>query len=109
MHVRQFLTRAALGGLIVAALAPAVLAEGGATGSPAPGARARSLCDPARQLRLAEVKPGMTGHGLSVFQGTKIERFEVEVVSILKNLNPRYDVVLIRCKGANLEHTGSIA
>src|SRR5947207_9352371 len=65
--------------------------------------------DPARHMRVAEVRPGMKGYGLSVFQGTKIERFEVEVLSVLKNFNPKYDVVLIRCQGANLEHSGPIA
>jgi hypothetical protein len=59
-------------------------------------------------MRVSEVKPGMTGYGLSVFKGTKIERFDVEVISVLKNFNPKYDVVLIRCKGQNLEHTGSV-
>src|SRR5213595_3182116 len=72
-------------------------------------ANAASLFDPARHMRVAEVKPGMTGYGLSVFKGTKIERFDVEVVSVLKNFNPKYDVVLIRCKGQNLEHTGAVA
>lgn len=67
-----------------------------------------SLFDPARHMRVAEVKPGMKGHGLSVFAGTKIERFEVEVISVLKNFNPKYDVILVRCSGANLEHTGAI-
>ncbi|MEO5739815.1 MAG: hypothetical protein ABIS29_04380, partial [Vicinamibacterales bacterium] len=51
---------------------------------------------------------GMKGYGLSVFKGTKIERFEVEVLSILVNFNPKHDVLLVRCSGANLEHTGSI-
>ena len=52
---------------------------------------------------------GDEGLRLSVFKGTKIERFDVEVLSVLKNFNPKYDVVLITCKGANLEHTGAIA
>ncbi len=68
-----------------------------------------SLFDPARHMHVSEVKAGMKGYGLSVFSGTKIERFDVEVLSILKNFNPKFDVVLITCKGANLEHTGSIA
>src|SRR5438105_974460 len=33
-----------------------------------------TLFDPARHMRVSEVKPGMTGYGLSVFKGTKIER-----------------------------------
>jgi hypothetical protein len=65
--------------------------------------------DPGRHMRVSEVKIGMKGYGLSVFKGTKIERFDVEVLSVLKHFNPKYDVVLVKCKGANLEHTGSIA
>jgi len=68
-----------------------------------------TLFDPARHMRVADVKPGMKGYGLSVFKGTKIERFDVEVVSVLVNFTPKHDVILVRCAGANLEHTGSIA
>src|SRR5437764_341094 len=65
--------------------------------------------DPQRHMLVSEVRQGMKGYGLSVFRGTKIERFDVEVLSILRNFNPRHDVILVSCKGANLEHTGSIA
>ncbi|MBV8780628.1 MAG: hypothetical protein JO353_04460 [Phycisphaerae bacterium] len=68
-----------------------------------------SLFDPAKYMRVSEVRPGMKGYGISVFKGTKLERFDVEVVSVLKNFNPKDDVVLIRCWGADLEHTGAIA
>lgn len=67
------------------------------------------LFDPARHMRVSEVRPGMKGYGLSVFKGTKIERFDVEVMSVLHDFNPKYDVILVSLKGANLEHTGSIA
>jgi hypothetical protein len=60
-------------------------------------------------MRVTEVKRGMKGYGLSVFQGTRIDRFDVEVIDVLHNFNPKSDVVLIRCAGANLEHTGPIA
>jgi hypothetical protein len=78
----------------------------------APGVRAaekESAFDPVRHMHVSEVKPGMKGYGLSVFSGTDIERFEVEVISVLKNFNPKNDIVLIRCHGQNLEHTGSVA
>jgi hypothetical protein len=68
-----------------------------------------SLFDPARHMRVSEVRPGMKGYGLSVFLGTKIERFDVEVISILKNFNPKTDVVLIKFGGDNLEHNLAIA
>src|SRR4051794_18069042 len=80
----------------------------------APSARADvpatrpSLFDPARHMRVSEVKPGMKGFGLTVFAGIKIDRFDVEVLSVLRNFNPQYDVVLIRCNDARLEHTGAV-
>src|SRR5688572_23457683 len=60
-------------------------------------------------MSVDEVRPGMRGYGLSVFKGTAIERFDVEVLSVLENFSPKDDVILVRCSGANLEHTGSIA
>jgi hypothetical protein len=60
-------------------------------------------------MHVSEVRPGMKGYGLSVFFGTKIERFEVEVISVLKNFNPKTDVVLIKFSGDNLEHNLAIA
>ena len=70
-------------------------------------ARAGEL--PAKYLRASEIKRGMTGYGLSVFQGTKIERFEVEVIGLLHNAMPKQDIVLCRMAGAGLEKTGIIA
>ncbi len=61
-------------------------------------------------MRVSEVKPGMTGYGLSVFTGTKLEKFEVSVVSVLKNqMGPNQDIVLIKCSGQGLEHSGAVA
>jgi hypothetical protein len=93
--------------LVVVALTP--LGAAAEKGARVGGGQSASLFDPARHMRVAEVKPGMRGYGLSVFSGTKIERFEVEVVSVLRNFNPKYDVVLIKCRGANLELTGAVA
>src|SRR3954454_7105039 len=58
-------------------------------------------------MRVAEVRPGMTSYGLTVFRDDKIERFDVEVVSVLHNFNPKGDVILIRAKGDYIEHTGA--
>lgn len=70
---------------------------------------AESLFDPARHMHTDEVKPGMKGYGLSVFRGTKIERFEVEVISVMRNqAGPDHNIVLIRCSGQGLEHSGAI-
>src|SRR5690606_16382209 len=70
---------------------------------------APSAFDPDRHMRVSEVRIGMRGYGLTVFKGTKIERFDVEVVGVLHNFNPKRDVILIRCDNEYLKHTGPIA
>lgn len=68
------------------------------------------LFDPSRHMRTSEVRPGMKGYGLSVFRGTVPEKFDVEVISVLRNqMGSKQDVILIRCSGQNLEHSGAIA
>jgi hypothetical protein len=68
-----------------------------------------SALKPDEILPLDKVEPGMKGYGLSVFRGTAIERFNVEVVSVLKNFSAKQDVILVRMSGQNLEHSGIVA
>ena len=55
------------------------------------------LFDPARHIGTNEIKPGMAGYGLTVFSGTKPERFTVKVVSVIHNHEPGRDAIIIRC------------
>jgi hypothetical protein len=70
---------------------------------------AGGLFDPAQHMRVADVTAGMKGYGLTVFSGHTIERFELNVIGVQKNFNPKEDVVLIRCLGERLEHSGVVA
>lgn len=60
-------------------------------------------------MPLSEIKPGMTGYGKSIFKGTKIEKFNVEVIDVLKNTHPGQDLILVKVSGQNLEFSGVIA
>jgi hypothetical protein len=52
----------------------------------------------------------MRGVAYTVFQGTKPEAMEVEVLGILKNANgPKGDVILVRLGGAKAEYNGVVA
>jgi hypothetical protein len=55
------------------------------------------------------LRSGMKGYGLSVFKGERIERFEVEVLGVLKNFAPKGDVILARLSGAGVDRAGVIA
>ncbi|HEX8029293.1 MAG TPA: SpoIVB peptidase S55 domain-containing protein [Vicinamibacterales bacterium] len=82
--------------LVAAALALGVLVA-------APGAQTP-------YLSLDEVKPGMIGVGRTVFSGTKLEDFKVEVLGIMRNvLAPKRNLILARLEGGPLAKTGVIA
>lgn len=56
-----------------------------------------------------DVRPGMKGIGKTVFEGTKIEDFSVEIIGVMKKVNPHSDVILARVSGGPLEKTGVIS
>ncbi len=57
-----------------------------------------------------QVKPGMKGYGMSVFQGTKPERFEVEVLGTLVGFqNPKQCIIIARLSGPLVERTSVFA
>ncbi|MEO0071733.1 MAG: SpoIVB peptidase S55 domain-containing protein, partial [candidate division WOR-3 bacterium] len=60
-------------------------------------------------LPVDSIRPGMKGIGRSVFSGTKVEEFEVEVLDVMRNVSPHRDIILCRLSGAGLEKTGVIA
>ncbi|MBP1769248.1 MAG: hypothetical protein H6P97_128, partial [Candidatus Aminicenantes bacterium] len=59
-------------------------------------------------MPLSQVKPGMKGRGKSVFQGKSIEDFEVEILGVLENNQPKRNIILARLKGRGLESTGIV-
>ena len=55
-----------------------------------------------------QIKAGMKGKGRSVFEGDRIEEFDVEIIGVLKNYQPKRDLIMARLRGRNLETTGVI-
>jgi hypothetical protein len=52
----------------------------------------------------------MTGTGRTVFEGTRIDEFSVEILGVLENaLGPKHSVILARLAGGPLAKTGVIA
>jgi hypothetical protein len=61
-------------------------------------------------MPLEQVRPGMKGYGMSVFQGSKPERFEVEVLGTLQGMpNPKQAIVIARLSGPLVERSGVFA
>src|SRR5688572_21545117 len=60
-------------------------------------------------LPIDQVRPGMKGVGRTVFEGNRMEEFQVEIIGVLENTGPKQSMVLARLVGGPLEKTGVIA
>ncbi|HSU83959.1 MAG TPA: SpoIVB peptidase S55 domain-containing protein [Thermoanaerobaculia bacterium] len=101
-------TRAAL---LLAALCLGVLPAVAAThpasaGSPDAAAATGIPAGALPTISLSEIQRGQRGYGLSVFSGTEPERFDVEVIGIMRNVSPEVSYILARLTGKGLEKSG---
>ena len=63
-----------------------------------------------KTIPVSEIQAGMRGVAYTVFEGTRPESMNVEVLGILKNVNgPKGDVILVRLSGTKVEYTGVVA
>ena len=61
------------------------------------------------RMPLDEVRPGMRGVGLTVFEGSRREEFGAEVLGVLRNvMGPRRNIIVARLSGGPLAETGVI-
>ena len=60
-------------------------------------------------LPVNEVEPGMTGTGRTVFYGNSVEEFDVEVLDIITDHYPDFDVILVRLSGDQAEKNGVVS
>src|SRR5215470_9109134 len=70
----------------------------------------RAWALPTEILPAGELSPGMTGYGFSdLGDGRGVQRFEVEIVGLLKSYAPKQDLILARVLGGLLDQSGIIA
>ena len=60
-------------------------------------------------MPFSQVRKGMHGYGETVFDGTKLERFDVEITGVLQNIGPGQDLILAKVSGPVVDRAGVIA
>jgi hypothetical protein len=60
-------------------------------------------------MPVSQVRKGMKGYGITVFEGTKLERFDVEIIGVLNNIGPNQDMILARVTSPVTDRAGVIA
>jgi hypothetical protein len=59
-------------------------------------------------MSVDEVRPGMKGHAVTVFSGTGTDRFEIEVIDVIRDYLPRQDAILFRSSDPRMVHSGIV-
>jgi len=65
-----------------------------------------ALACAAQTMPVRDLKPGMRGVGKTVFSGSRIEDFNVEILGVIENIGPRQSIILGRLSGGPLTTTG---
>ncbi len=60
-------------------------------------------------MHVDEVQAGMRGTGRTVFRGSTVEEFDIEIVDVLRKARPQGDLILFRALDERLEHSGIVA
>ncbi len=55
---------------------------------------------------LKDIRIGQHGVGRTVFSGSRVEEFQVEILGVLENIGPRESIILARLSGGPLANTG---
>ena len=64
--------------------------------------------DPAKYISIDEIRPGMKAYCLTCYSGTKIEKFDLDVISVVRNYEPGRDAVLVQGTDERFIHTGPV-
>ena len=67
----------------------------------------KALTDP-NCISVDDIKPGMKGYALTVFHGTTPDKFEIEVVDIVRDYLPGQDAVLFNSPDPRMQHSGIV-
>jgi hypothetical protein len=63
----------------------------------------------AETMPLSQVEKGMKGYGVTVFQGSKLEKFDVEILGVMRNIGPGQNLILARVASSVTDRAGVIA
>lgn len=67
------------------------------------------VLDASRYISLDEIRPGMQAYCLTVYEGTKVERFEMEVLSVIRDIRPGRNAIMVMGKDERFIHSGPVA
>ena len=71
--------------------------------------RPAQALDKTRYITLDEIRPGMQAYCLTVYKGTEIEKFDLQVLDVIRNVRPGRDAILVQGTDERFVHTGPVS
>ena len=71
-------------------------------------ASADALWDAERYIGVEEIKPGMEAYCLTDYGDAGIEKFALEVVDVIRNMDPGHDAILVMGQDDRFKHTSTV-
>jgi hypothetical protein len=65
--------------------------------------------DKTKYITIDEITPGMDAYCLTVYQGVEPNKFNLQVVAVVKNVTPNRNTILVMGKDESFIHTGPVA
>jgi hypothetical protein len=65
--------------------------------------------DKTRYIGIDEIKPGMKAYCLTTYKGTEAEKFELEVLDVVRNIAPGKNAILVQGTDERFIHSGPVA
>jgi len=69
----------------------------------------KDVWDPAKYISIDEIRPGMEAYCLTVYNGTEVERFEMDVLSVVRKWSAGKDAILVQGTDERFIHTGPVS
>ena len=63
----------------------------------------------AATMPLSQVEKGMRGYGETVFEGNRLDRFDVEILGVLHNIGPGQNLIMAKVDSPEIRRSGVIA
>jgi hypothetical protein len=64
--------------------------------------------DKSKYISIEEIRPGMDAYCLTAYEGTEVEKFGLDVLSVVRDARPGRDAILVRGTDERFIHTGPV-
>jgi hypothetical protein len=75
---------------------------------PKPPKALEGIWDSNKYISVDEIQPGMEAYCLTCYKGTEIEKFALEVLSVVRNMSPGRNAILVQGTDERFIHTGPV-